>query len=87
MATVSAMKAIREVQADHPRDVAVIGFDDADLATLVRPAITVMVQPTDLMARDSVRLLVKRISADHSLPVQRIQLHAELVQRNSCGCV
>jgi LacI family transcriptional regulator len=87
MATVSALKAIREVQADHARKVAVIGFDDADLAVLVQPAITVVVQPTDLMARESVRLLFKRIGVGRSLPELRVQLDAELVQRNSCGCV
>jgi LacI family transcriptional regulator len=87
MATVSALKAIREVQADHARKVAVIGFDDADLAVLVQPAITVVVQPTDLMARESVRLLFKRIGVGRSLPELRVQLDAELVKRNSCGCV
>jgi LacI family transcriptional regulator len=87
MATVSAIKAIREVQAEHPREIALIGFDDVDLASLVQPPISVVVQPTDLMARESVRLLFRRISADAPLAVQRIELYAELVRRNSCGCL
>jgi LacI family transcriptional regulator len=86
MATVSALKAIREVQAKGLRKIGLIGFDDADLAVLVQPAITVMVQPTDVMARESVRLLFKRIGADKSLPIQRVELPGTLIKRSSCGC-
>lgn len=87
MATVSAMQAIRNVQPDNPSEIAFIGFDDVDLATLVQPPMTVMVQPTDLMARESVHLLFKRIGSSEPFPVQRIELGAMLIRRNSCGCV
>jgi len=87
MATVSAMLAIREIHQIQPPKVALIGFDDVDLAILVEPAITVMVQPVDRMARETVNLLFRLIGSGRDLPPQRIMPEAELIRRNSCGCL
>jgi LacI family transcriptional regulator len=83
MATVTAMNVIREVQ---PRKIALVGFDDIDMAAHVSPPITVVVQPTEVMARESVHLLFDRIGAKTPLAVRRIEPDATLIRRNSCGC-
>lgn len=87
MATVSAMKAAQTTQSHRDRPTALLGFDDVDLATLVSPAITVMVQPTEQMAHDSVELLFRRINGETPLAVQRIRSEGTLIRRESCGCV
>ena len=87
MATVSVLKAAQSTLTTAKRPIALIGFDDNDLATFVSPAITVMVQPTEQMAHDSVELLFKRINGSTALQVQRIQFEGTLIRRESCGCV
>ena len=83
MATIAALKAMR---SEH-RKIALIGFDDVDLATLVSPTITVMVQPTEQMAHDSVELLFRKINGDLSRATACTQSMGYLVRRESCGCV
>lgn len=83
MATIAALKAMRLEQ----RRIALIGFDDVDLSTLVSPSITVMVQPTEQMAHDSVELLFRKINGDPERSSTRIQSMGCLVRRESCGCV
>jgi len=87
MATVSALKAARSPSRKRTRQLALIGFDDADLATFVIPALTVMVQPTEEMAHESVELLFNRINRNGSHAVQRILSEGRLIRRESCGCV
>jgi LacI family transcriptional regulator len=83
MATVAALKAMQRVE----RRIALIGFDDVELATLVNRPLTVMVQPTEMMARDSVDLLFRRIQGKGGPAVQRIQSAGQLIVRQSCGCL
>lgn len=87
MATVSALKAVQSAAGKRRRPLALIGFDDVDLATLVQPSLTVMVQPTEQMAHDSVELLFSRISNSGPPDVRRIQSEGILICRQSCGCL
>lgn len=87
MATVSALKAVRRSAGKRRQPVRLIGFDDVDLATLVSPSLTVMVQPTEQMAHDCVELLFEKINKNGSGVVQRIPSEGTLICRQSCGCV
>jgi LacI family transcriptional regulator, galactose operon repressor len=79
---VGASQAARERGLSLPRDLSVVGFDDADHAALVTPALTTMRQPLGEMARMAVGLLVRRLSGQ---PVEglRIELATRLVLRES----
>ncbi len=44
--TVGGLQAIAEAGLAIPGDIAVVGFDDASWATALRPALTVVAQPT-----------------------------------------
>ena len=87
MATVSALRAMQSSAKTRRRPLPLIGFDDVDLATLVTPSLTVMVQPTEQMAHDSVELLFSKINKSGSTEVQRIESEGTLIRRQSCGCV
>ena len=87
MATVSVLRAVQPYAKKRRRPLPLIGFDDVDLATLVSPSLTVMVQPTEQMAHDSVELLFNRINKSGSSDVRRIESEGTLICRQSCGCV
>lgn len=87
MATFAVVQAIRDVKQESAREIAMIGFDDVDFATLVEPAITVIRQPTEAFGHEAVRLLIERLTQTAAEPAQQRSLPAELVVRASCGCV
>lgn len=70
-----------------PGDLALVGFDDSELAELTVPALTVVRQPAQEMGRVAVNLLFERIQHGE-LPQtgNRIVLPVEVVLRRSCGC-
>jgi LacI family transcriptional regulator len=76
-----AILACQAHALDVPRDISVTGFDDLEFAAHVRPSITTMRVPTDVMGAAAVRELLARVAGKrgrHSIPVP-----TELVVRNS----
>lgn len=67
------------------RDVAVVGFDDAEWSELVDPPLTTMAQPVEDIGRRAVRALLTRIRTPDREP-ETVRLPPELRHRNSCGC-
>jgi LacI family transcriptional regulator len=80
--TVGGMQAIAEAGLRVPDDIAVVGFDDANWATALRPPLTVVTQPTYDIGRIAAKLLLRRIGGE-SFPPKRVVLRAELVERGS----
>jgi LacI family transcriptional regulator len=70
-----------------PEDVALIGFDDFELAEILHPTLTVVRQPADEVGRVAAGLLFDRLKRDE-FPKEgsRVVLPVELVLRRSCGC-
>lgn len=86
--TVLLLRALSELKMKIPNDMALIGFDDFDLAAVIAPPVTTVGQsPVDLAARAS-RLLIERIqevrAGTESAPA-KIMLPATLIVRESCG--
>jgi LacI family transcriptional regulator len=48
---------------DVPRDLAIAGFDDTPLASMIWPELTTVRRPISDMAREAVRLLLEQIRA------------------------
>jgi DNA-binding LacI/PurR family transcriptional regulator len=67
-----------------PRDVRVVGFDDAKYATLSRVPLTTIHQPCDEIAVAAYRAMLERIG-DPTLPARSVLLQPRLVVRESCG--
>jgi LacI family transcriptional regulator, galactose operon repressor len=83
-----ALGAMRELQAAGirvPADIAVTGFDDIYLGSLLTPPLTTVRQPMWLLGERACDLLLDRI-ADPARPHRVEQLPTELVVRESCGC-
>lgn len=88
--TIYAFQAIQALGLRIPKDAALIGFDDFELACTIRPAVTVVSQPVEAMAGHAANLLFQQIQ--HPVSDARAeggnvsQFHTALIVRNSCGC-
>ena len=79
---IGAMQAIKEQGLHIPNDVAVIGFDDIELAQYV--GLTTMKQPITEMGEIAVDRLISNI--DHIPgPIFQQCFHPNLIVRESCG--
>lgn len=79
---VGAMYAAQKMGLKIPEQLAVIGFDDIQLASLVRPQLTTIRQPFLKMAQQTCLFLLGRLSGDDSA-VQSVLFEPELVVRES----
>jgi LacI family transcriptional regulator len=62
------LKAIRDAGLEMPREISMVGFDDADWTSVVTPPISVVAQPTHALGRRAAELLLARISGDEEPP-------------------
>jgi LacI family transcriptional regulator len=75
---------------DVPRDLAVAGFDDTPLATMIWPELTTVHRPIANMAREAVRLLIEQVRAKRSgrpPATEHRLMKYTLVKRDSSGPV
>jgi LacI family transcriptional regulator len=68
------------------KDVALISFDDFDLAEVIPPGITVVRQPISELGFRAAHSLFDRINSKGRQPSRKIILPTELIIRGSCGC-
>lgn len=85
MMAVGAIKVLREAGLRVPEDVAVVGFDDIPLASMVEPPLTTVRQPIEQLGSMAVELLVSLMENPGEETVHRVVLPTELVIRASCG--
>lgn len=83
---VAAINAAKNMGLRVPEDVAVIGFDNIDLSTMVSPTLTTIDQPTYLLGYQSCELLLEKI-ANPNLPNKQLKLETELIIRESTPMV
>jgi len=82
-----ALHALSAIGIEVPDAVALVGFDDFETADLLKPAVTVVRQPTTQMARIGAEMLFARLAKQQpaaSTP-RKVTLPVELVVRQSCG--
>lgn len=78
------LRSLETVGLKVPQDVRVVGFDDAQFATLVSPPLTTIHQPCREIALMTLRTMLERI-ADPAIPARNVSLTPRLVVRESCG--
>ena len=66
-----------------PDDLAVVGFDDIELASLVTPSLTTLANPAFTTGREAGRLLTERMAGGHQGPARTVTLPSPLVIRAS----
>jgi LacI family transcriptional regulator len=91
--TIYAFEALQKLNVPVPGTIALLGFDDFELASTVRPSVSVIEQPVEEMARIAAELLFKRLldGAKLSPPAksrkaEQVKLDTRLIRRDSCGC-
>jgi len=62
VATLGAIKAIRALDLDFPRDISLLGIDDSDWMTALRPYVSAVAQPVEAMAAEAWWLLNQRLA-------------------------
>jgi LacI family transcriptional regulator len=81
--------ALREVDFAIPEKIALIGFDDLELAALLSPPLTVIRQPAVSLGVQASKMLFERIAAakqpEGGFGIKLV-LPVEFVIRDSCGC-
>ncbi|MFB4267486.1 LacI family DNA-binding transcriptional regulator [Nonomuraea sp. GTA35] len=73
---------VTTLRALEGRRVALVGFDDFELADLLRPGVTVVAQDPSWMGRVSAELLFRRLRGDGG-PSEHLELPVRLIPRGS----
>jgi LacI family transcriptional regulator len=91
--TIYAFEVLQKLNVAIPKSIALLGFDDFELAATVRPSISVVQQPVEEIGRVAAELLFDRLlgnsSARTSPKSKRLRqtiLETRLIYRSSCGC-
>ncbi len=86
LTALGALRAIEHLGLRIPEDVALIGFDDFELAPVLRPRFTLVRQPAAELGRRAAEMLFDRLEGRGRPEPRRLVLPTELVVRESCGC-
>jgi DNA-binding LacI/PurR family transcriptional regulator len=81
-AAIEVIHKLQDLGLRVPEDVAVIGFDDIDMARVVRPALTTCHVHRELLGALGVRRLIER-AADPNAPALALVLDTVFVERAS----
>jgi LacI family transcriptional regulator len=91
--TIYAFEALQKLNVSVPGSLALLGFDDFELASTVNPSISVVQQPIEEIGRTAAQLLFEQLIDDESatpesLPkrTEMVKLETRLIPRHSCGC-
>lgn len=78
-----ALRMARDMGLNVPGDVSVTGFDDIELARVIRPALTTVHVPHRQMGREAARMLIRMVAGQK--PVDSLRLATELCLRETLG--
>jgi LacI family transcriptional regulator len=79
-----AVRALREAGRQVPDDVAIVGFDDIQVATMAEPQLTTIRQSVQRLGSLSAEGLIGLVEGSITPPYQ-VELPTQLVIRASCG--
>ncbi|GAB4567521.1 MAG: hypothetical protein Kow0047_19740 [Anaerolineae bacterium] len=78
-----ALDALRDMGLRVPEDVSLVGFDDIPAASEMQPPLTTVHQPLAEMGAQGARMLLSLVHGE-PLSLQRVELHTQLIVRDSC---
>lgn len=81
---IGALRAVRDLGLDVPRDVSLFGHDDIPVAKYLVPRLSTASKDGKNLGREATRLLLARLQ-DPDLPSQEVRLPARLIFRESTG--
>jgi LacI family transcriptional regulator len=86
MMAIGALHGAYTLKIQIPEELAIVGFDDIELASYVYPPLTSIAQPKEKIGKMAVDLIVERISTP-DLPSRTVILESHLIKRLSSGVV
>ncbi len=84
--TIGAIKAIEKLGLDIPKDISIIGYDDIDIAGLLKVPLTTVHYPKFRCGIQATERLIK-ILGNRKSKSKKIVLETSFVERDSCGPV
>jgi LacI family transcriptional regulator len=91
--TIYAFEVLQKLNVPIPKSIALLGFDDFELAATVRPSISVVQQPVEEIGRVAAELLFDRMLGNGNARIvakskrpHQTMLETRLIHRSSCGC-
>lgn len=91
--TIYAFEVLQKLNIPVPQSIALLGFDDFELASTLRPSVSVLQQPVDEIGRVAAEILFDQFlgstsgrSTSRATRTRRVILETRLVRRSSCGC-
>ena len=87
--TISAIRVLQRLKVSIPDTVALVGFDDFDLASLLRVTVTTVRQPVSELGHRAAQLALQWLRDTESSAKwkkTKLVLPTELILRRSCGC-
>jgi LacI family transcriptional regulator len=84
--TMRVLRGLNALKRRIPKDVALVSFDDFELADMIPPGLTVVRQPSHELGHRAATTLFERIEDVSDHPPRKIVLNTEFVVRGSCGC-
>ncbi len=82
---VGLLAALEGLEVDVPRDLAVVGFDDVDIAGYLRPPLTTVHIDAFALGQRAAQMMVNEIQSPEKGTIHNIKLPAVLKIRRSCG--
>lgn len=83
---IGVMRALTENGYSIPDDVSLIGFDNIDMASYVKPALTTIAVPTKELGRLAVKIMLDKLETKRDYAI-KVNLPIKLVQRESCRAI
>ena len=80
---IGALDVTRELGLSVPEEVAIIGYDDIDAASLVAPALTTVLNPAYAIGHNVGQLLIERMTGTYAGPQRRVVVPHHLIRRAS----
>lgn len=81
---VGAIYALQDAGLRVPEDIAVVGYDNQEMASIVRPSITTVTLPCREMGQAAAKLLLSVLNHQPVGP-EELKVKGELIVRQSCG--
>jgi len=85
--SLGAFSYLKEAKYKIPSDIAFIGYDDTDWATIVDPPLTVIRYPMYEMGEAIAIMVLDQIQNRATPSISALDFEPELVIRKSCGCM
>lgn len=81
--TLGSIMAANDKEIDIPAELSLIGFDNIQMAKIVKPSLSIVVQPMQKIGETAARLMLKRLKGNRSNFPATFRLKAELLMKDS----